>query len=427
MHRKTLDMVYNLHTDNNANAKGTIEITPLENSNNLGYYIVYFANDNQILSGYDELISIKSSGKKVSATINDKTYLPKEATKLVAFESTTSFLDDIPSINDANAIVDIKHTNNVELGELKLKFAVASDVHMNYQDYNRGAIEKWTKALDFFYENNAEYIIVTGDMTGDENLDFEYQTYVDIINNSKIDFNNVFECIGNHGNIPSQIGLLNKYLKGNNQIHPYENSSYYHVLIKGKNSNDKDNIFIFMSQELKAPGDTPSYDNFSKEQLDWLENLLTTYDNSNTNVFLIEHSPFLNFAAGDRNPSGYGGLLKFDNNYPLNKRFKTMLENHKNVIMMSGHTHVTLYDGYNYSNENGTFCHSVHVGSTCQPNHYNENGQYTRSSDGRYEVSPFYGSEAYLVEVYDNYILYKGYNLVTKKIIPAGCFLIPTN
>ena len=43
MHRKTLDMVYNLHTDNNANAKGTIEITPLKNSNNLGYYIVYFA------------------------------------------------------------------------------------------------------------------------------------------------------------------------------------------------------------------------------------------------------------------------------------------------------------------------------------------------------------------------------------------------
>ena len=427
MCNKTLEMTYTFTgngINNPGNGQGIIEITPLGNAKNLGYYVIYLANDNEIIAGLDEFASIKSTGNKVTIEIKDGIYLPNEATRLIAFESTMSFFDDIPDITTANAICNIKDKEDVFLGNLQFKFAAASDVHMNYQDYNRGAIEKWEKALNFFYENNAEYVIVTGDMTGDDALDYEYQTYVDIINKSPIDFNNVFECIGNHGNTPAKINLMNQYLKGTKQIHPKENSPYYHVLIEGKDESCKDNLFIFMQQELLAPGDTAKYDNFSKEQIDWLESLLVQYSNTNTNIFLIEHSPFLNFGAGDRNPSGYGGLLKLNSSYTQTLRFKSLLETYKNVIMMSGHTHLTFYDGQNYSNVNGTFAHTVHISSTCQPNSYNEEGKYVRNTDGRYEVTPTYGSEAYLVEVYDNYIFFKGYNLVTKKLIPSACFLI---
>ena len=425
MYEKTLDMTYTFKGDEKDKpgfAEGIITITPLENTLNLGYYVVYLANEDGLLEGYDEFASIKSTGKTVSFEVKDGIYLPSEATKLVVFESTMHFFDDLPDLKFASDIIDITKDNTVDLGTLKYKFAAASDVHMNYEDYSRGAYQKWEKALDFFYDNNAECVIVTGDMTGDENLDYEYQKYVSIINDSNYDFNNVYECIGNHGNTPDTISLLNKYTKGNNQIHPFDNSPYYHVLIENEY---RDNLFIFMAQELKAPGDSAAYDNFSKAQIDWVESLLTQYGNTNTNIFLIEHSPFLNYGAGDRHPGGYTGLVTFKQSYTQTMRLKSLLQTYKDVIVLSGHTHLTYYDNENFSDEDNDFCRTVHISSTCQPNSYNQGDTFTRNTDGRYEVTTTYGSEASLVEIYENYIIFKGYNLVTKKLIPAACIIMP--
>lgn len=428
MFEKALDMTFEFTKDGIDKpgfAQGIISITPLSNALNFGYYIVYFASDEDVLYEYDEVANLKMTGGTVYYEIKDGIYLPKEATKLVVYESTAPFLDDIPDITLAGDIIDIPKKEPLDLGKLHNKFAAVSDVHMNYNDYNRGASEKWASALDFFYNNEAEFVIVAGDMTGDENLDVEYQRYVSIINESNYDFNDVYECIGNHGNTPEKIGLMNKYTKGSNQVHPYEDSPYYYTIIQGKDESEKDNIFIFMAQELNAPGDTAKYDNFSKEQIDWFESVLKENYNDKTNIFVILHSPFLNYGAGDRHPSGYGGLVKFDTSFTQTMRLKALLEFHKNVIVLSGHTHLTFYDGQNYSDENDTFCRMVHISSTCQPNSYDSSGQYVRNTDGRYEVTPDYGSEGYIVEVYENYILFKGYNLITQKLIPSACILIP--
>jgi len=429
MFEKALDTTFEFIKDGKDKpgiAQGIISVTPLENAFNFGYYIVYFANDTEVLQEYDAVACMKMTGNTVYHEIKDGLFLPNEATKLAVFENNIPFFDDIPDITLAGDIIDIPNKDKIDLGEVKSKFAAISDVHMNYDDYDRGASVKFKNALDFFYESKAEYVIVAGDMTGDENLDVEYQRYVSIINESNYDFNDVYECIGNHGNTPEKIGLMNKYTKGSNQVHPYEDSPYYYTIIQGKDESEKDNMFIFMAQELNAPGDTAKYDNFSKEQIDWFESVLKENYNDKTNIFVILHSPFLNYGAGDRHPSGYGGLVKFDTSFTQTMRLKALLESHKNVIVLSGHTHLTFYDGQNYSDENDTFCRMVHISSTCQPNSYNDEGQYVRNTDGRYEVTPDYGSEGYLVEVYEDYILFKGYNLISLKIIPASCILIPT-
>ncbi|MBO7157594.1 MAG: hypothetical protein J6W31_03230, partial [Clostridia bacterium] len=108
-------------------------------------------------------------------------------------------------------------------------------------------------------------------------------------------------------------------------------------------------------------------------------------------------------------------------------RLKGLLETYKNVVVLSGHTHVSLYDRVNYSDEGGEFARTVHIGSNCQPCGYGGSDTYARSTDGRYPVTVEYGSEGYTVEVYEKYILFTGYNFSTGKKIPAACLLMPTD
>ena len=411
-------------------AQGQISIHPGAGARSTGYYLLYYADDTDTLKDYDELASVKITGKTVLYTVKNGTLLPPEATRIAVFERASRFLDETPSIGEASAVVEIPAEKRLSsLGTPELSFGAVSDVHMNYEAHNRGAYQKWANALEFFSENGMEYVIVSGDMTGDdsgsENLEADYQKYVEIINASSFPIENIYESLGNHGNTPSKLALFTKYTSGAGEVHPYEGSPYYSVLLEGKNG-ARDNLFLFMRQELSAPGESASRDNFSKEQIDWLEGMLKQYAKTETNIFIVEHSPFLDVGPGDKFPRGYTALLTFKSSFKQNMRFKALLETYTNVVVMSGHTHLSLYDNYNYSNENGFFANMVHIGSTSQPCAYGASSSYVRNTDGRYEVTPTYGSEGYLVRVYKDYIVYTGYNLSTGKIIPAGCLIIPT-
>ena len=231
--------------------------------------------------------------------------------------------------------------------------------------------------------------------------------------------------IGNHGNTPADIHLLDTYLGTDDEVHPYKSSPYFYILKEG-DEGERDTLWIFTAQEMNAPGDSAKYDNFSKAQMDWVEGLLTQYGNTETNIFMCIHAPFLNYGAGDRKNGGYTACITFKEEYTQTMRLKSLLETYKDVIVMSGHTHVTMYEGVNYSNENGAFARTVHTGSNCQPCGYEEgSNSLTRSYDGRYNVTPEYGSEGYTVEIYEDFIIYTGYNFSTGKKIPAACLILP--
>ena len=411
-------------------AQGEIAIRPGSGARSSGYYLLYYADDTDTLKAYDELGSVKITGKNVTYTVKSGLMLPVGATRIAVFESTVRFLDETPPIAEAAAVVEIPASKRLSsLGTAELSFAAVSDVHMNYEAHDRGAYQKWANALEFFSESGMEYVIVSGDMTGDdsggEDLEADYQKYVEIINASSFPIENIYESLGNHGNTPSKLALFTKYTSGAGEVHPYEGSPYFSVLLEGKNG-ARDNLFLFMRQELNAPGESASKDNFSKAQIDWLEDMLRQYGETETNIFIIEHSPFLQIGPGDKFPRGYTAMLSFKDAFKQNMRLKGLLETYRNVVVMSGHTHLSLYDNYNYSNEDGAFANMVHIGSTSQPCAYGAGTSFVRSSDGRYGVTPTYGSEGYLVRVYEDHIVYTGYNLSTGKIIPAGCLIIPT-
>ncbi len=425
-----IDMTYTfegVHADIPGFAQGTITLTPCDDSAALeGYYLLYFADENGLLAGYDELASLPITGETVSYTVPKAVLLPPEATALAVFESHERFLDKQPSFDKRAALLRLPTEKMWIPSAPEYTFGAVADVHMNYEAHNRGAYQKWENTLNYFAAQGMDDIVVAGDMTGDENegtLAAQYQIYCSIIEASDYPSNHIFECIGNHGNTEQGRLQFTQYTSGTEEDHPFEGSPWFSVLRKGVT---RDNLFIFMAQELKAPGDSANYDNFSKEQIDWVESLLKTYNNTETNIFIVEHSPFLNYGPGDRHPrGGYTGMVTFKSYYLQSMRLKKLLERYRDVILMSGHTHLSLYDGENYSDEDGTSCRMIHIGSNCQPCSYGTGEKLIRSTDGRHDVSPTYGSEAYTVSVYSDRIVYIGRNLSTDTIIPSACFVLP--
>ena len=395
-----------------------------------GYYLVYFTDGERVLPDYDELCSIKIAGTRTAkAKVSAGTMIPLNARGIAVFEAETHFLDTAPDIQTAVAVAEIPESKRLGgLGDLEFSFGALADTHMNYEPYDRGAFAKLRASMDFFAEKKMDIVVIAGDVTGDRgespDLEAQYEKHLSILKESSFDESKVYESIGNHGNTPKDSALLDKYLGTEDEIHPYENSPYYHILIDG-GEDKRDNLFIFMAQKLNAPGESAKYDNFTKEQIDWLEALLVQYSNGDTNIFILEHAPFLNYGAGDIPNGSYTSTVAFKDEFTQNMRLKALLEQYKDVFVLSGHTHVSFYDNANYSDVNGSFARTVHIGSNCQPCGYGEGTSMTRSFDGRHEVTTEYGSEGYTVEVYGDYIVFTGYNLSTGKKIPKACLLLP--
>lgn len=411
-------------------AQSEITVKPGNDIEKEGYFLVYYTDGSKVLSDYDEAVCIKKNGNKtVKGFIGDGRMLPENAKAIAVFESKVNYFTEAPDIKNALAVAEFpEYKCLLNLGEAEFSFGALSDTHMNYEPYNRGAYAKLLYSMNFFAEQKMDAVIISGDVVGDrgENPDLEaqYKKHEEILNESQFPIEKVYEGAGNHGNTPKDIALLDKNLGGADEIHPYENSPYFHVVFEGKNG-ASDNVFIFMAQEMNAPGDSAKYDNFSKDQIDWLENLLNDEKIASSNLFFIIHSPFLGFGAGDIENGTYGACITFKEEYTQNMRLKALLEKHKKAVVFSGHTHVTFYDNANYSDVNNEFARTVHIGSNCQPCGYGEGDSMQRSFDGKREVTPEYGSEGYTVTVYSDYIVFNGYNFSTGKKIPAACLILP--
>jgi len=413
-------------------AQCEITVTPGSDAPENGYFLVYYTDSTRVLPDYDELLSIKISGDRaVKGSVSDGRMLPTEAKGIAVFESSTRFFQSTPDLKDAVATAAFPQKKLTgSLGTPQFSFGALSDTHMNYEQHNRGAYAKLAAAMNFYASEKMNLVVIAGDATGDRgespDLEQQYQKHLEILRASDFPAERVYEALGNHGNTAADAPLLAQYLGGSDEIHPFPNSPYFHVLIPG-GENARDNLFLFMAQELKKPGDSAKYDNFSKEQIDWLESLLKQYGNTETNIFLLEHAPFLGYGAGDIKNGSYTACIALKQEYAQTMRFHNLLKTYRSVIVMSGHTHVSFYEDANYSDENNTFARTVHIGSGSQPCAYGTGTKLTKSYDGRKNVTPQYGSEGYTVQVYSDYIVYTGYNFSTGKKIPAACLILPVN
>lgn len=83
-------------------AEGIITLTPGASSQTSGYYVLYFADDQEILPGYGEIAGAEITGAPVSITLPAGMALPENATQLAVIESRTERivqpqLADVPS------------------------------------------------------------------------------------------------------------------------------------------------------------------------------------------------------------------------------------------------------------------------------------------------------------------------------------------
>ena len=82
-------------------AQGYITIKPLEGAKKIGYYLVCLANEDGILTEYDEFACIDVTGEEVSYYVKDGRFLPPEATMLVVFQSNYRVPRKLPKIEEA--------------------------------------------------------------------------------------------------------------------------------------------------------------------------------------------------------------------------------------------------------------------------------------------------------------------------------------
>ena len=158
-------------------------------------------------------------------------------------------------------------------------------------------------------------------------------------------------------------------------------------------------------------------------QLEWLEKKLEQY--KDRTVFLFFHT-FIDEEAGDASThTGKEYSLPLISETVEYKKFQELFTKYKNVVYFSGHSHQSfdlqfmkektgdkdnLYT--NIDNNNGTFATMVHIPSVAA----------TRSGTGLSDAKD--RSEGYLVHVYENYIVFEGYDFVNDQTFAYATYII---
>lgn len=429
-------------------AEGKVTFT----SQSAGTYYLYWANNTKALEGYYEITLMEmGAGESESFTFGYHTAIPAGATKIIVTTSK-SHLD----VKDAVAVYDIPSNKQLTsgAGNLLYTFNSYSDVHIDTEVYYTNSQKNWKNALKYAADKETDFIVSAGDaVTNAKGFDEEWDVYEKILAES--DYTNpVWETNGNHDmrdelsadGTGVREGIKTYDYKGNlafskatgtdsTVANLNSNKPYYYVV--EENTGD---VFIFMALEN---GYKPaSHDNFSKEQIEWLKDLLDTFYGTGVNVYIIEHATFRGYGPGDiwtTHSNGYvssyyeghmyvNGMKTSDgttiSGVDQNTAFKEILDTYKDLIWMSGHTHQDFTLGNNYSNEDGTACNMIHNPAVVGTTYINEKNKLEYDSDSSANDGVGLNSQGYYVETYENVVVYYGANLTEEKIYPAYCYIM---
>lgn len=406
----TLNYIFSgKNADDSGYAEGTLTLS----SDTDGTYYLYWANNSKALDGYYEIdkLTIKN-GKSVSFKFGYHTAIPAGATKVIAVSDKSDL-----SVAGAVAVYSIPINKQLSSGSGKklYTFNSYSDVHIDNGKYYVNAEKNWKQALKYATDMDTDFVVSSGDMvTNASGPDGEWLVYEKILADSDY-LNPVWESDGNHDMRSGVSTGLTSFVKASgtdSTIANYDaNKPYYYVT--EQSSGD---IFIFMA--LENDSNPSSCDEFSKEQINWLANLLDKYYGTGVNIYLIEHSPIKGFGAGDRMEKPYY-KAHLSEKFMSTVQFKSLLKKYPKLIWMSGHTHEDYNMGYNYSNENDTACHMIHNSAVAGSTWASESATSLDYNNG-----VGYNSQGYYVETYENQVIYYGANLTDELIYPAYCYIM---
>ena len=341
---------------------------------------------------------------------------PKNA--LIPAEAETLVLRDGATTKDTVKIPSTKRLSETAY----FTFGSLSDIHANYE---KNAAGKFTNALNWFDTLGLDYVLISGDLSGDGKVVANYETYVAAAKASTFPFANIIEARGNHDS--QETANFLKYTatdangtRDSREVHPYTDSPYFYQLIDGGEGH-RDNLVIALTQELSGISNSFNQDNMTTKQLDWFESVLEKFAGTETNIFVLFHPLIYRYGPGDSDDGGYQEALMCIDRFPNNMRLKSILTKYREIITMSGHTHISFEAGYNFDDEDGYAPRMFHNPSCYALKEFFEVGSLTDA-----DSNDTYGSQGYAARVYDSYITYSGANLLDRQFIPAACYIIDT-
>lgn len=402
-------------------AEGTITFTaPAE-----GTYNLYWSDDEGALDGYYEIAQMElAANASESFQFEYHTAIPADATKVIAIAEG----NEVANVENATAIYDIPQEKQLgyKSADAIYTFNSYSDIHIDEEHWGETPAywweyseKHWADALDYSTKMNVDFILSTGDQVTNANLDTldkEWQAYQYILSQSDY-VNPIYESGGNHevrqdGAVPEELKafIIGTGLDGDIQT-VAENKPYY-SFTEPKTGD----LFIVMA--LEAGYRPAKYDEFTTEQLDWVEGLLEENYGKGKNIYLVQHALMSGYGPGDDLETPYyGGSI--DTSLESAVRFKEILEKYKDIVWISGHSHETFELGYNYTNNDGDACHMIHNSSVGNPTHVTDG-----EIDYAFNESL---SQGYLVQTFEKAIIFSGANLCDQKIYPAYCYIIDGN
>lgn len=398
-------------------AQGTVTFE----SSQAGTYDLFWSDESGALDGYYEIATLDLTAAAAGTfTFGNHTAIPADATKVIAVEAGKS-----ATVANAMAVYDIPADKllGYKSEDAIYTFNSYSDIHIDEEKWGEAPAywweyseQHWADALAYSTKMNVDFILSTGDQVTNakiETLDKEYQAYQYILSQSDY-VNPIYESGGNHeirqdGFVAEE---LRKFIIGtglDSNVESIQANKPYYSFTEPKTGD----LFIVMALEM---GYRPAqYDEFSTEQLDWVEGLLKENCGTGKNVFLVQHALMNGYGPGDDLQTPYyGGSI--DPTLETAIRFKNILETYKDIIWISGHSHETFELDYNYTNNDGASCHMIHNSSVANPTHVTDGAiDYAFNEDL---------SQGYFVQTFEKAIIFNGANLVAQKIYPAYSYIM---
>lgn len=398
-------------------AEGTLSFT----ASQAGNYNLYWSDDNGALDGYYEIAQMELTANGTdSFSFEYHTAIPADATKIIAVADGKA-----TKVADAVAVYDIPQEKQLgyKSTDALYTFNSYSDIHIDEEKWGEAPAywweyseQHWADALDYSTKMGVDFIVSSGDQVTNarlENLDKEYKAYQYILAQSDY-VNPIYESGGNHE--IRQDGVVADELKAfvigtglDSNVKTIKDNKPYYSFTE-PNTGD---LFIVMALEM---GYRPAkYDEFSTEQLDWVEGLLEENYGKGKNIYLVQHALMKGYGPGDDLETPYyGGAIEPTLDTAV--RFRSILEQYKDIIWISGHSHETYALGYNYTNNDGASCHMIHNSSVANPTHVTDGALDYAFNENL--------SQGYFVQTFEKAIIFSGANLVDEKIYPAYSYII---
>ena len=386
-----IKLLYNFNNLKRGYADGTISLQTSGEAN-AGKYYIKWADENGELSEYEEITVFEMLGVNAVQTYNfiKLNLIPIEASRIVAIKDNVIKASyNIPS---NKRITDSK----------KLSFGLISDMHVDGSGGSSSeANDDFVRALKYFDSKQVDMNILTGDAVNNGLL-VDLEKFKSLKGSST----NVplYVCRGNHDTYNDcNVDNFTNYIE--------ENGLHFEKEIKG----DKYLFIGLNAEDFTNP--------FRRDSMEWLKTKLEEYKNQR--VFLMQHV----FVGETGN---IGGLYPHSDGFDMtegtcSKEFVDLVSKYRNVIMFTGHSHLDfelqrLGENANVALRTKTLCHRVHTPSTSKPRKNDSNTEDIPDNTYTYRE----GSQGYLVDVYDNYIILHGIDFKKGLLLPYAQYILDT-